>query len=88
MYEETLEIRGINRSDLISYLIAIGGQQKGMDTNIVFDEQWHAVVSNEQFFRFLQSDVPKVFVTFVSEDENILKGIIEKFRKKTFRAGG
>lgn len=88
MYEKTLEFRGISRKDLISYLTSLGGKVAHDNSSVYLSENWSAVISPEQFFQFLQSDIPKVFITFSSPNEKYLQEIITNFRKKTFRIGG
>jgi hypothetical protein len=89
MIEKTLEIRGINRDDLITYLIQLKGNL--IDNEIqttISGKGWRCTLSEEEHFLFLQSNIPKVFVTFSAADSQVLEQIIKDFRLKTFRAGG
>jgi hypothetical protein len=89
MIEETLEIRGINREDLITYLIQLKGNLIDSETQVTFSGKgWACTLSEEEHFLFLQSNIPKVFVTFSATDSQALEQIIKDFRLKTFRAGG
>ncbi|UCZ54670.1 hypothetical protein LGQ02_07955 [Bacillus shivajii] len=90
MIEKTLEIRGIYKKQLISYLQELGGVCKEVsgDVSTVMHDKWACSLSKQMTFRFFQSDVPKVFLTFKAENEETLSTLIKSFRKKTFRAGG
>ncbi|WP_096200568.1 hypothetical protein [Bacillus sp. FJAT-45350] len=88
MYEKQLEFRGIHREDIVQYLLLLGGNQKNNVLGDFVGEQWEAVVSEESFMRLFHSDIPVVFVTFTSENEELCKEVIRKLRLKTFRAGG
>jgi hypothetical protein len=89
MIQETLEIRGINRDDLITYLIQLKGEIVENQTSTTFSGNgWSCTLSEEEYFLFLQSNVPKVFVTFSAKESQTLEQIIKDFRRKTFRAGG
>ncbi|WP_096188526.1 hypothetical protein [Evansella halocellulosilytica] len=90
MVRKELEIRGIHRKELIRYLQQLGGTtgNKGEVIAAVTHEKWACHLSDQTTFRFLQSDIPKVIVTFTANDQDILNEIVATFRKKTFRAGG
>ncbi|RXJ03816.1 hypothetical protein DS745_00030 [Anaerobacillus alkaliphilus] len=86
MEEEKLEIRGILRKDIISYLLQLGS--KAVTDELFVSESWECEVSTEERFFMFQSWIPKVQILFRSEDETVLKTVLVNFRKKTFRAGG
>ncbi|MDQ0340380.1 hypothetical protein J2S00_003189 [Caldalkalibacillus uzonensis] len=91
MHTEQLEIRGVNRRDILRYLSELGGQicTESLASTTVFQHpNWECHVSREEFFIFLQSQVPKVHVRFLSSNQHKLEEIVEAFRLKTFRAGG
>lgn len=84
MEEQTLEIRGIHRKDILIYVQEIKTKilpQKAEDA-------WKCTVSKEEIFHLFQSEIPKVFVTFSADTATLLEKIIKEFRLKTFRAGG
>ncbi|OLO27322.1 hypothetical protein BTR23_20585 [Alkalihalophilus pseudofirmus] len=89
MYKEKLEIRGIHRQNILEYLRQLGGKGKlELEEDVFTTEQWKCIVSPEKFIRMFQSDIPIVFVTFYSEEEEALTVVLRRFRLKTFRAGG
>lgn len=86
MVEEKIEIRGISRKELISYLKQIGATATN---NLIWEGvNWSCHVGDEGSFRMFQSTIPKVELIFKAESEEILSHILTLFRKKTFRAGG
>jgi hypothetical protein len=89
MAQKMLEIRGISRADLVRYLIQLKGKAIEDQTQDTFaGTGWCCTLSQEESFIFLQSKIPKVFVTFTAEESETLEQIIKDFRLKTFRAGG
>ncbi|MDQ0255851.1 hypothetical protein J2S74_003235 [Evansella vedderi] len=86
MVKERLEIRGISRKDVCKYVVELGGVQ--VSDTLFRSNGWNCIVSEEETFHFLQSDVPKVYVTFEANDRYRLTSILASFRKKTFRVGG
>lgn len=88
MVEKTLEIRGINRSTVIQYLLSLGAKEDKLEQATYISNNWKAHVSKEYHFHLFHSDIPKVYVTFTAKDEKALKDIIASFRLKTFRVGG
>ena len=86
MIEENLEIRGITRKEIISYLINLGATT--YNDSLFVNEKWSCYVEEEEHFHMFQSLIPKVKIKFYSEDKEILKNVIQNFRKKIFRAGG
>jgi hypothetical protein len=86
MYEKKLEIRGISRKELITYLLQIGA--KTNDNSNFFGDNWSCQVYSEEHFHMFQSWIPKVELVFHFCDLDTLTKVIESFRKKTFRAGG
>lgn len=87
---ENLEIRGINRSELVAYLKELGGKQVSDEENVVMIKSgdWSCQVEPEEIFTFMHSDLPKVHLEFYSENKETLAEVLRKFRLKTFRAGG
>ena len=89
MIKKQLEIRGISRVELSKYLLQIGASKEdSTSTSSYKGNGWSCKMSSEESFRMFQSNIPKVFVTFEAIDSTTLEGVITKFRKKTFRAGG
>ncbi|MFN7253058.1 MAG: hypothetical protein ACK4M9_20130 [Anaerobacillus sp.] len=86
MHEKKLEIRGINRKELTTYLLQIGATTNN-NYNFVGDN-WSCQVSEEDHFHMFQSLIPKVKLVFHTSDLDTLSKVIDSFRKKTFRAGG
>lgn len=86
MNDEMLEIRGISRNELITYLMQIGATTK--NNHLFLGENWTCQISEEDHFHMFQSWIPKVSLIFSSEDPVTLKKVVMNFRKKTFRAGG
>lgn len=86
MDEKKLEIRGISRKELITYLLQIGATTND-NSNFVGDN-WSCQVYGEDHFHMFQSRIPKVELVFHSCDPDTLTKVIESFRKKTLRAGG
>lgn len=86
MNDEKLEIRGISRKELITYLIQIGATTN--NNQLFLGENWSCQISEENHFHMFQSWIPKVSLQFSSEDPVKLKKVVMSFRKKTFRAGG
>ncbi|WP_416149614.1 hypothetical protein ACM26V_01050 [Salipaludibacillus sp. HK11] len=89
---EKLEIRGIKRGDLIAYLIDLGGEyfsdcRDGKKVKIG-NQDWQCDLSEEETYTFMHSEIPKVYLTFQSENQPVLVEVIRKFRLKSFRAGG
>lgn len=87
MHKQKLEIRGIHRNDIFHYLVQLNGNYQE-EQKLFINSQWQCEISEESYFIFLQSEIPIVFVTFSSENEETLDEIIRKFRLKTLRAGG
>jgi hypothetical protein len=86
MIEEKIEIRGISRREIITYLIQLGAVT---DNNHLFiGDDWFCYVADEDTFHMFQSQIPKIELIFRSEDHELLMNILKNFRKKTFRAGG
>lgn len=84
-----MEIRGVHRKYLVQYLIELNSvAEDGKLQSSFIGNGWTCTLSQEEYFTFLQSQVPSVFVTFKAEDSEILDEIVHKFRFKTFRAGG
>ena len=87
MFKQELEVRGIHRKSILQYVHELGGHSQ-TDSELFRGTDWECCVSEESYFRFLQSDVPQVKVIFSSLNERSLQETIKKFRLKTFRAGG
>jgi len=87
MIEKKLEIRGINRQDIIKYLQQLGAVVE-LSNSIYKSDDWSCQVSVEESFHMFQSIIPKVHLKFYSEDKAILEDVLTNFHKKTFRAGG
>jgi len=87
---EKLEIRGINRDELVTYLTELGGKIITNDKNltVINSGEWNCVVAPEEFFTFMHSEIPKIQLEFHSENKEILTKVLREFRLKTFRAGG
>lgn len=65
-----------------------GAAEDGKPQSSFTGNGWTCTLSQEEYFTFLQSQVPIVRVTFKAEDSEILDEIVRKFRFKTIRAGG
>lgn len=87
MIEKKLEIRGINRQDIIKYLQQLGAIVE-LSNSIYKSDYWSCQVSEEESFHMFQSIIPKVYLKFIAEDKAILDDVLTNFHKKTFRAGG
>lgn len=87
---EKLEIRGINCTELVNYLIELGGNQVPNEENVtsIKSGDWYCEVAQEETFTFMHSEIPKVHLEFQSENKESLAEVLRKFRLKTFRAGG
>ncbi|WP_078594700.1 hypothetical protein [Evansella clarkii] len=88
MYSKTLEIRGINEGEIISYLTDIGADRAAGDNTLFQGKNWTSRIVEVSFIRMFQSDIPQISLLFESTEEQTLNRVIEKFRRKTFRAGG
>ncbi|UTR11575.1 hypothetical protein MM300_04390 [Evansella sp. LMS18] len=88
MYSKTLEIRGINEGEIISYLTDIGASPVAEDNTLFQGKNWTGRIDEVSFIRMFQSDIPQISLLFESTEEQTLNKVIEKFRRKTFRAGG
>ncbi|MEB3101376.1 hypothetical protein [Ferviditalea candida] len=87
--KKTLEIRGIYRKYLVHYLIELDGAKENSTPQLSFTGNgWTCTLSQEEYFTFLQSQVPIVNVTLQAGNSEILDEIVRKFRFKTIRAGG
>ena len=85
IYKE-LEIRGINRKDIVKYLYQLG-VKKSEDQQLYQADDWSCHVGEEQSFFMFQSDIPKVKIKFCTDDQEVLEKIVKELSKKTFRAG-
>jgi hypothetical protein len=88
LHSKTLEIRGINEREIISYLTEIGAYPVAEDNTLFQGKNWTSRIGEVSFIRMFQSDIPQISLIFESTEEQTLNSVIEKFRRKTFRAGG
>jgi hypothetical protein len=98
MIEQTMELRGIRISHLMTYLIECGGQTVGQveedpDRNalplLIGTDQWQAEIMREETVTITSRfHVNAVFIRFTSEDEAVLSRLLERFRLKVIRVGG
>ncbi len=88
MVKKELEIRGISRKYLSTYLLQLGAVKDPTNSCLYKGNTWSCKLSDEENFHMFQSIIPKVFVFFEADDAETLAEIITQFRKKTFRAGG
>ena len=102
MIEETLELRGIPLSHLVTYLIECGGAPHGdaavdragkalSDTLplTIRGEGWEADVLREETVSITSRfHVQAVFIRFRAEEEERLAPVLKQFRVKVLRVGG
>lgn len=93
MEVQKLQMRGINRRDIVRYLEEMGGTQlKGQVTetagHTLVGHGWTCFVAQETYFTWFQSQIPKVDVVFQAENADVMQTVLQKFRLKTLRAGG
>lgn len=85
-----LEFRGIPLRHLGMYLEELGAK-KGSDSFPIsyHGENWRAEILCEEEIAFTAVfKVNAVHIRFMAENHEILDGVINQYRKKTFRAGG
>ncbi|WNC16489.1 hypothetical protein [Brevibacillus brevis] len=90
MIEQTLELRGIPLSHLLSYLIECGGTAKS-DTLPIFvtGDGWQAEILREETVTITSRfRVTAVFIHFTAADEASFTRLMERFRLKVLRVGG
>lgn len=90
MIEQTMELRGIPLSHLVSYLIECGGAAKSESLPIrVEGDQWRAVVLREEKVTITtRFQVNAVFIHFSATDEECFTQLMKRFRIKVMRVGG
>ncbi|HZG82903.1 MAG TPA: hypothetical protein VEZ13_19275 [Brevibacillus sp.] len=98
MHEQTLELRGIRISHLLTYLVECGGEIKGQAADepgredlplVVCGNQWEAELMREETVTITSRfHVNAVFIRFTSEREDVLTQLLQRFRIKVIRVGG
>ncbi|WP_338461963.1 hypothetical protein V5G20_20235 [Brevibacillus borstelensis] len=90
MAEQTVELRGIPLSHLITYLAECGGVPLGDTLPItVRGERWQAELLREETIPITSRfKVQAVFIRFQADDQGTLDRLWERFRIKVLRVGG
>jgi hypothetical protein len=83
--EKTLEMRGMQRREIISYFININ--EKNISNGKFIYEGWEVYISEEVIIELGALRIPSTTVIFRGEKESIYKIILE-FRLKFLTAGG
>lgn len=92
MYEQELEVRGIPRSHIISYLREIGAETNANDDPehglTLMAEKWKAHVKPEDHLSFSSVFIiPRMYVHFSGSQHEVEEAVF-RFRRKITRAGG
>ncbi|WP_071393912.1 hypothetical protein [Bacillus tuaregi] len=90
MNHKELEFRGIPLQHLGMYLEELGGEKASDSFPILYHGQkWSAFILREEEMAFTAVfKVNAVHIRFTADNKEILDELIQKYRKKTFRAGG
>ncbi|USG64305.1 hypothetical protein NDK47_19395 [Brevibacillus ruminantium] len=93
MVEETLELRGIPLSHLITYLEECGGKRLGGTDNAlpitIRGEGWQAEVQREETVTITSRfHVQAVFIHVRAHDQPSFDRLLKQFRMKVLRVGG
>ncbi len=92
MYEQELEVRGIPRNHIISYLREIGAETSENDDPqhglTLMAEKWKAHVKPEDQLSFSPVfTIPRMYVHFSGSRHEVEEAVF-RFRRKITRAGG
>ena len=90
MIDQTLEIRGIPVTHLVTYLVECGGSVQSEAWPIsVLGDCWQADLQREETVTITSRfHVNAVFVHFTSHDEERFAHFMKRFRTKLLRVGG
>ncbi|QRG69212.1 hypothetical protein [Brevibacillus choshinensis] len=90
MVEQTIEVRGIPVSHLVSYLIECGGAALTESLPILVEgEEWNAEVLREETVTITSRfHVSAVFIHFSAANEECFAQLMKRFRIKVMRVGG
>jgi len=98
MHEQTLELRGIRISHLLTYLVECGGKIIGQAADeperedlplVIVGNEWQAELMREETVAITSRfHVNAVFIRFTSEQESVLAELLQRFRIKVIRVGG
>lgn len=90
MFEQTMELRGIPLSHLVSYLIECKGSAKSDTLPILVEgDRWQAELLREETVTVTSRfHVNAVFIRFSAADEETFARLMKRFRVKVMRVGG
>lgn len=83
--EETLEMRGMKRIEIINYFLGIGG--KAMNEENFIGNGWEVQVDQEKLVSIGSLKIPATIVTFRCE-KDLIEHMLSAFRLRFLSAGG